>query len=52
MKERINQRFWIEQDGTYADFHGSRSQAVSAAEGAIKQIGLKGADQLTRETKI
>ena len=24
LKERINQRFWIEQDGTYADFYGSR----------------------------
>ena len=51
LKERINQRFWIEQDGTYADFYGSRSQAVSAAEGAIKQIGLKGADKLTRRDK-
>jgi glycogen debranching enzyme len=51
LKERINQRFWIEQDGTYADFYGSRSQAVGAAEGAIKQIGLKGADKLTRGDK-
>ena len=51
LKERINQRFWIEQDGTYADFYGNRSQAVSAAEGAIKQIGLKGADKLTRRDK-
>jgi len=41
LKERINQRFWIEQDGTYADFYGNKSQAVSAAEGAIKQIGLR-----------
>ena len=51
LKEKINQRFWIEQDGTYADFHGSKSQAVSAAEGAIKQIGLKGADKLTQGDK-
>ncbi|HLA70274.1 MAG TPA: hypothetical protein VK624_02110 [Steroidobacteraceae bacterium] len=51
LKERINQHFWIEQDGSYADFYGSRSQAVSAAEGAIKQIGLKGADQLTQRDK-
>ena len=41
LKERINQRFWIERDDTYGDFYGSRSQAISAAEGAIKQIGLK-----------
>ncbi len=47
LKEKINQQFWIEQEGTYADFFGSRSQAISAAEGAIKQIGLKGMDNLT-----
>jgi glycogen debranching enzyme len=41
LKEKINQRFWIEQDGTYGDFYGSRAQAISAADGAIKQIGLK-----------
>jgi glycogen debranching enzyme len=41
LKERINQRFWIERDDTYGDFYGSRSQAISAAQGAIKQIGLK-----------
>jgi glycogen debranching enzyme len=51
LKERINQKFWIEQDGTYADFYGSRSQAVSAAEGAIRQIGLIGADKLTQKDK-
>jgi glycogen debranching enzyme len=47
LKERINRRFWSEQDDSYADFYGSRTQAVAAAEGAIKQIGLKGADKLT-----
>jgi glycogen debranching enzyme len=47
LKERINQRFWIEKDGTYGDFYGSRSQAVSAAEGSIEQIELKGVDRLT-----
>ena len=51
LKVKINQQFWIEQDSTYADFHGSRAQAVSAAEGAIKQIGLKGADKLTKRDK-
>jgi glycogen debranching enzyme len=51
LKDRINQRFWIESDGAYADFYGSRSQAVSAAEGAIKQLGLKGADELTARDK-
>ncbi|HKU15399.1 MAG TPA: hypothetical protein VJQ52_13465 [Steroidobacteraceae bacterium] len=51
LKRSINQRFWIEQDGTYADFHGSRSQAVSAADGAIEQIRLKGIDKLTPEDR-
>jgi len=51
LKDKINQKFWIERDGTYADFYGSRSQAVSAVEGAIKQIGLQGADKLTQKDK-
>jgi neutral trehalase len=51
LKDKINQKFWIERDGTYADFYGSRSQAISAAEGAIKQIGLQGADKLTQKDK-
>ena len=40
LREGINRRFWIEAQGSYADFYGSRSQAVSAAQGAIRQIGL------------
>ena len=51
LKERINQRFWIEKDGTYADFYGSRLQAVNAAEGSIEQIELKGVDRLTPKDK-
>jgi glycogen debranching enzyme len=50
-KAEINQRLWIEKDGTYGDFYGSRSQAVTAAEGSIAQIELKGAHKLTREDK-
>jgi glycogen debranching enzyme len=52
LKERINQRFWIERDDTYGDFYGSRSQAISAAEGAIKQIGLKSADPTQRDEDL
>ena len=48
---RINERFWVEEEGSYADFYGTRGQAISAAEGAIKQIGLKGADKLTRRDR-
>jgi Bacterial alpha-L-rhamnosidase 6 hairpin glycosidase domain len=53
LERRINQRFWNEREGAYADFFGTRAQAISAAEGAIKQIGLKDSSQVTardRET--
>lgn len=48
LKSRINQKFWIEDEGSYADFFGSKSQAMKAAEGAIKQIELQGAQNLTQ----
>jgi glycogen debranching enzyme len=47
LEQKINDQFWVEEDGSYADFYGTRSQAISAAEGAVKQIGLQGADKLT-----
>jgi glycogen debranching enzyme len=52
LKERINQRFWIEHDDTYGDFYGSRSQAIGATEGAIKQIGLKSTDLTQRDKDL
>jgi glycogen debranching enzyme len=51
LKTRINQRFWVEEEGSYADFYGSRAQAIRAAEGAIRQIGLKGENNLTQGDK-
>jgi glycogen debranching enzyme len=48
---RINERFWVEEEGSYGDFYGTRPQAVSAVEGAIKQIGLKGVNKLTLSDK-
>ena len=48
---RINERFWVEEEGSYADFYGTRAQAMSAAEGAIRQIGLKGANKLTQRDR-
>jgi len=52
LKEKINERFWIEPDASYADFYGSKSQAVSAAEGAIKQLGLRrAAGELTERDR-
>jgi glycogen debranching enzyme len=52
LEKRINQRFWIEREGSYADFYGSRAQAISAAEGAIKQIGLGGASLTRRDQEM
>jgi glycogen debranching enzyme len=51
LKTNINERFWVEAEGSYADFYGTRAQAMSAAEGAIRQIGLKGKDKLTPRDK-
>jgi len=52
LKEKINDRFWLDDRASYADFYGTRAQAVSAAEGAIKQIRL-GEDTLTpRDTQL
>jgi glycogen debranching enzyme len=48
---RINERFWVEEDGSYADFYGTRAQAIGAAQGAIRQRGLKGANELTPRDK-
>ena len=47
LKARINARFWAGDEGSYADFYGTRAQAVRAAEGAIRQIRLKGDSALT-----
>ena len=44
LETRINQRFWSDEDTSYADFYGTRAQAKSAARGAIKQIRLKEAE--------
>ena len=53
LKARINERFWIEDEISYADFFGSRAQAAGAAEGARKQLALKGEDKLTaREREL
>jgi glycogen debranching enzyme len=51
LKTRINDRFWADDEGSYGDFYGSRAQATSAAEGAIRQIRLKGDTALTRRDR-
>ncbi|HKU62338.1 MAG TPA: hypothetical protein VJQ44_14025 [Gemmatimonadales bacterium] len=42
LAERINRRFWAEDEGSYGDFFGTRAQAVSAAQGAMRQLQLHG----------
>ena len=51
LEVKINQEFWLEEEGFYADFYGTKAQAISAAEGAIRQIELKGANNLTQRDK-
>jgi glycogen debranching enzyme len=48
---RINDRLWLPDEDSYADFYGTRDQAVSAAEGMIKQIGLQGSDKETAQDR-
>ena len=47
LNRKINGQFWLEDERSYADFYGTRDQAVSAAEGMIKQIGLQGSEKVT-----
>ncbi|HET7449837.1 MAG TPA: hypothetical protein VFJ78_04515, partial [Gaiellaceae bacterium] len=47
LKTEIDDSLWVADDSSYADFHGTRAQAISTAEGAAKQIALKGEDKLT-----
>jgi hypothetical protein len=51
LKAKINEEFWVEKEGSYADFYGTRAQALSVADGAIRQIGLNGANNLTQRNK-
>jgi len=48
---RINQRFWLENEVSYGDFYGTREEAIGVAEGAIKQINLKGAEEVTERDR-
>jgi glycogen debranching enzyme len=51
LERKINDRFWLEEEESYADFYGTRDQAIGATEGAVKQIGLVGPDKLTARDK-
>ena len=49
LAKRINQRFWIEDQTSYGDFYGTRAEAIAVAEGAIKQVNLKGAEKTAKD---
>ena len=44
LKEKINAGFWDENEGIYCDFFGTKEQAISVANGAIRQIHLGSSD--------
>ena len=48
---KINERFWIEDQVSYGDFYGTRAQAVAVADGAIRQIDLKGEDKTPKDNE-
>jgi hypothetical protein len=45
LAKRINDLFWIEDQTSYGDFYGTRTEALAVADGAIKQVNLKGAEK-------
>jgi hypothetical protein len=49
LARRINERFWIEDQTSYGDFYGTRAEAIAVAEGAIKQVNLKGAEKTPKD---
>lgn len=49
LEVKINELFWDAEEGSYCDFYGSTAQAISAAEGAITQVKLKGENWLTEK---
>ncbi|MCY7423315.1 MAG: hypothetical protein LH478_16400, partial [Chitinophagaceae bacterium] len=40
LKNKVNTLFWDEAEGSYADFYGTREQAISTTQGAIEQIEM------------
>ncbi len=40
LKNKINTLFWDEEDNSYADFYGTREQALSTAHGANDQLKM------------
>jgi glycogen debranching enzyme len=38
LKDKINTRFWDENEGSYCDFYGTREQAIHVVKGAIEQL--------------
>ena len=45
LAKRIYDLFCIEDKTSYGDFYGTRTEALAVADGAIKQVNLKGAEK-------
>ncbi|MDR2810918.1 MAG: amylo-alpha-1,6-glucosidase [Tannerellaceae bacterium] len=41
LKEKINTCFWNEEESIYCDFYGSKEQAISVAQGALRQLSYR-----------
>jgi len=53
LKRKINDRLWLEDERSYADFYGTTRQAADAAEGAIKQkTEIKGDTSSARDREL
>ncbi|KAA6339898.1 hypothetical protein EZS27_012209 [termite gut metagenome] len=50
LKEKINTEFWDEEESSYCDFYGTKEEAISVVNGAIKGVGRRG-DLVFRKEK-
>jgi glycogen debranching enzyme len=49
LKDKINNQFWDESEGSYCDFYGTREQAIHVVNGAIEQLKLGNSDNKNSE---
>ena len=49
--DKINHDFWNEQEELYADFYGTREQALQTTKGAIEQVLIQ-ADTAVRQSQV
>ena len=52
LKNKINNAFWDEYEGSYCDFYGTRDQAVQVAKGALAQVSNSDTERETYKEAI